>query len=219
MLNYIKITGGPLYSNSYIVYNARGRGFIVDAGVEPFKIYELINELNIDTIEFIVLTHGHFDHVFYAGKISEKLGVDVYLHRDDLEIFEYSAIYGEYLYRDVFVKPRNLVLLGSDSELYFGDVKVKIIHTPGHSPGSVCILVGNFLFTGDTLFKGTVGRTDLPGGSSRQLAFSLRKIALLPGDYIILPGHGEESSLKRELVENYYLKKLIEAHNTNHNKY
>jgi len=101
MLNYIKITGGPLYSNSYIVYNARGRGFIVDAGVEPFKIYKLINELNIN-VEFIVLTHGHFDHVFYAGKISEKLGVDVYLHRDDLEIFEYSAIYGEYLYRDVF---------------------------------------------------------------------------------------------------------------------
>lgn len=210
MLYYRKIVGGPLYSNSYIVYKG-SEGFLVDAGVEPLKIYKTMDELNVN-IEFIIITHGHFDHVYYAQELSGKLNVDVYMHEADLEIMRYSATFGEYLYGEPFKEPQNLVKIGDIEKISFENTKIKVIHTPGHSPGSICAMIDNLLFTGDTLLRGAVGRTDLPGGSNEMLVSSLRKIASLPRNYVVLPGHGEETTLKRELDNNLYLKKLISKH-------
>ncbi|MEM0368713.1 MAG: MBL fold metallo-hydrolase, partial [Desulfurococcaceae archaeon] len=151
MMFFRRLVGGPLYSNSYIVYQGN-KGLIIDAGVDPHKIYSSIDELNVE-IELIVLTHGHFDHVFYADELSKNPNVKVYMHESDLEIMRYSATLGEYLYGENFQEPRNLITLRNTHELNFNNIKIKILHTPGHSPGSICTIIDNLLFTGDTLLR------------------------------------------------------------------
>jgi len=161
-------------------------------------------------VAFIVLTHGHFDHVFYVNKLSTHYNALIYIHELDLDIMLGSAAYGEYFYGEKFEKPENLVLLrGSEIFNFNGLGSITIIHTPGHTPGSICILVGRLLFTGDTLFKGAVGRTDLPGGSMELLKKSLTKLLSLPGDYEVLPGHGPPTRLEREKSENPFLRGLL----------
>ena len=207
MASYKRIMGGPLSSNTYVVYEG-DEAFIIDAGVEPNKVLRAVDELGVK-VKLIILTHGHFDHVFYASTLMKSLGVNTYMHPADIIVLKKSGIYGEQFYQDKFIEPRNIEAISDGDRLFLGGKEARIIHTPGHTPGSICLYIENLLFTGDTLFRGTIGRTDLPGGSEEQMAQSLRKISMLPPSTRVLPGHGYESTISYELVNNYLFRKMI----------
>lgn len=211
MSPYVKIKGGPLRSNTYIVYQGK-KAFIVDAGVEPGKLYKVLEAMKLD-VEFVILTHGHFDHVYYVAQLTRNYEVSAYLHANDVPIMKLSAKFGESFYGARFEYPERLVPLPLEEEgrLDLGDTEVRLIHTPGHSPGSICVVFDDLILTGDTLFKGTVGRTDLPGGSAEDMIKSLKRIASLPPHFKVLPGHGDETTIMAELSSNQFLKGLIDV--------
>lgn len=195
-----KITVGPLDTNCYILScEYTGHTFIIDPGDNPKAILDYLHR-NEFIPKSIVLTHGHPDHIGAVKILSGELGVSFMIHPNDAkmvkEIFNYC--------RNTGGKEKHLV----DREfLELGREKLNVIHTPGHTPGSVCILGEGILFSGDTLFKGGVGRTDLPGGSNKELENSLRnKIFILPLNTIVYPGHGPETTVGEEvgIISGYF---------------
>jgi glyoxylase-like metal-dependent hydrolase (beta-lactamase superfamily II) len=192
MLIY-KIVVGALATNCYIVVSDRGHGFIIDPGDDAEKIKEFIAEKNIK-ISFIVNTHGHIDHI----KADAALGYPVYVHKNDEDMIVdpaknlMTAFFGDF---DP-VEPARL--LKEDDVISCDGMNFKVIHTPGHTPGCICLLSGDILFSGDTLFKHGIGRTDFPGASGKQMQASLQKLALLDDRVVVYPGHGHETSIGAE---------------------
>lgn len=190
---------GPLYVNTYLVYdNERKNAFIVDpGGVSP--ALDSFIEMNKLKVDFIILTHGHGDHIGGVEAYRNKFNAPVYAHKDEKEMLtspEYNSS------RGMFGKPIAFMAdkwLNDGDEIPFGDTKLKIIHTPGHSPGGICILVDKWLFSGDTLFAGSVGRTDFPLCSTNSLFESIReKLFVLDDDVEVYPGHEGSSTIGRE---------------------
>ena len=194
-MNLTTLTVGPIGTNCYIVYNEdAGTALVIDPGEEAERILALLEALKRKPAA-ILLTHGHFDHVGAVKKLAEKTGTPVYLHPADREL-------PPWLTRPL---PETLPL--SDGQiLRFDGLELKVLHTPGHTPGGVCFrLEGEgVLFTGDSLFAGSCGRTDL-GGSWAELAASLRRLAALDGNDTVYPGHGEPTDLDTERGSNPYL--------------
>lgn len=153
------------------------------------------------TVSFFLLTHAHYDHTMGLPELRKALpGVPVLLHPGDAEMkkpyFRIQEI-------------GDLTFFQDGDHLPLGGIDIKVIATPGHSAGSVTFQAGETLFTGDTLFRGSIGRTDLPGGSYKQIMASLKRLGSLPGDYQILPGHMGPSTMEAERRENYYLKEAM----------
>ncbi len=201
---------GPLNTNSYLVIDRAGNALLVDAppGILTIMLYLL--DRNIVKLTHILITHVHFDHAAEAEPLREVSGAKLIMHRDEFLILEESGRWAR-AYGIRWFKPDPDKLLTEDTEIDLGWVKVQAIHTPGHSPGSTCYYIKelNTIFTGDLIFKGTVGRTDLPGGSSREMIKSLKKIILLiPSETRILPGHGDETTLSDELKHNPYVRAI-----------
>jgi len=199
---------GPLDTNSYLVIDHAGNALLIDAppGVLTIMLYLL--DRNIVKLTHILITHVHFDHAAEAEPLREISGAKLIMHRDEFLILEESGRWAR-AYGIRWFRPSPDKLLTEDSEVDLGWIKIQAIHTPGHSPGSLCYYIKelNTIFTGDLIFKGTVGRTDLPGGSSREMINSLRKIILLiPTKTRILPGHGGETILDHELRYNPYVR-------------
>ena len=185
---------GAYQTNCYIVANG-DRCFVIDPGYEASRILAVLQEkgLKADTI---LLTHGHFDHVGAVRELAAELDCKVYIHEGDLSLppqFTAGALY----YTDLYKGGITIEAAGMD---------VFVRHTPGHTPGSVCLLVENVLFSGDTLFAGSCGRTDLPGGDWATIQESLRRIARMPGNFKVCPGHGEATTLEQERQQNPYVK-------------
>jgi glyoxylase-like metal-dependent hydrolase (beta-lactamase superfamily II) len=210
-----QITVGPLQVNTYLVACPVTRqGVVVDPGGEEERILELARTAQV-SVRYILNTHGHGDHTLGNMRLKEALRVPVAMHGDDDDFFatdeELEALEGHL----TPATPLRADLRLSDGQtLEVGQLSIRVIHTPGHSPGSVCFLVGEHLFTGDTLFVGAVGRTDLPGASLDELLASLReKILPLPPSTKIWPGHdyGETptSTLARECLENPFITDFI----------
>ena len=204
MVKFRKVTVGVLRTNCYIVYDETlGKGIIIDPGGESDKIIKVLDELNVK-IEYIIATHGHFDHVLCVDTVKEYTNSRFIIHEADVKIMEYSKIWVS----GKWVPPKPDILLDTECTIRVSDtLKLNILYTPGHTPGSICIHINNMLFTGDTLFKGTIGRTDIPGGSFKQILKSLEKIKRLPRNTLILPGHGSFTTLDQELKYNPYLSK------------
>lgn len=199
-----KVIVGPLGCNCYIIADERTREtLLVDPGDEPDRIIDFVHENSLN-VKFIVFTHAHFDHVGAVSDIKQKTGAPIIIHHDEQEIYrgtrEQAASWGFEL--GEFPKPDMLVSEGDILEI--GDLKFKIIHTPGHSPGSICLLGKDILITGDTIFAGSVGRTDLHGGDMLQLKNSFKRLMSLSEEIKILPGHGPETTLGREKTENFF---------------
>ncbi|MDD4955595.1 MAG: MBL fold metallo-hydrolase [Candidatus Omnitrophica bacterium] len=195
---------GELYTNSYIVYDSQKKnGFIVDAPSPSWEMVDFINKEKLN-IEFIALTHGHFDHI---SALSE-LPFPFYVHKDDVKLMKNSDLNGSTFFNEaVKIEREPVSLLEENKPIVFDDSKIEIFHTPGHTPGSVCIKIGKWLFSGDTLFFGSIGRTDVPLGSYEALIKSIKsKLLVLPKDIIIYPGHGESSTIAEEIVSNPFLK-------------
>ncbi|MCI0468450.1 MAG: MBL fold metallo-hydrolase [Nitrospirae bacterium] len=203
------IVVGPLEANCFIIADeVSKKAMVVDPGDEPERIIDFIkgNEFNV---EHIVCTHGHFDHVGAASDLKKQTGAKFLIHKDDLEIYhaakDMAALWGfemdDIIEPDDFVKEGEVIKVGS--------LRLEVIHTPGHSPGGICIYGEGIVLTGDTLFAGSVGRTDFYGGDMDKLLESIKRLMTLPDETRALPGHGPESSIAREKRTNIFAKGLI----------
>lgn len=208
MIKYRRFVGGPLKTNAYLVYSGNS-GVIVDPGLGLDAVVEVVEELGVK-IHLVIATHGHFDHVFYAGRASKLFNVELLIHESDIDLISKHKFLAEDLYGDALELPESMKLVNSDTTLRLGEeLEVEVLHTPGHTRGSLCVLIGNILVSGDTLFKGTIGRTDFPESSAEDMRRSLTRLVQLPRDYVVLPGHGELTTLEHERRTNPYLRKLL----------
>ena len=189
------LTLGGYMTNCYILrQEASSKCLIIDPGYEAGRILSVLQQKQLEP-EAILLTHGHFDHVGAVQDLAAETGCDVYIAEADLSLPP-MITNGKLYYTHTYPASGTLNLAG---------LAIRVLPTPGHTPGSVCLLVEDTMFSGDTLFQGSCGRTDLPGGSWEQIAASLKTLASLPGDYRVLPGHGGETTLDRERQSNPYL--------------
>ncbi len=205
-MKYKRIRVGPLGSNSYVVYSEKSHSAVViDIGGEPSEVIDFINENALD-LKYIVLTHSHFDHVLGAEELKAYSEAKIIAHMKAPEFLrdpEKNLSNVPYS-RDVSMEADILV---SDNEVItIDDIEMKFMHTPGHTPCSMIVFIDDLLFTGDTLFKGSMGRCDLVGGSLKTMYKSLHRISTISGDYIVLPGHEGESTLSYEKEHNQYLR-------------
>ena len=195
---------GMLATNCYLVADDAGRCAVIDPGSHTEKILKKAEEEGF-TIEAILLTHGHFDHVMAAPGIQKATGAKLYIHKnDEPDLAPEVAGHRGYL-REPYVMPRVDGHLEEGGEVQVGDLTFRVLHTPGHTLGSCVLLCEDLMFSGDTLFAGTCGRCDLAGGSLEQMFASLKKLAQLEGDYKVLPGHMEASTLETERQTNPYV--------------
>ena len=211
MLKIDHFTAGPLGNNCFILADEASReALLVDAPLEsPAQGKKLAaRELNF---KGIAITHGHFDHTAEAGFWAKCLAAPVLLHPGDQEWAESGPDHSRMFGMSVPAFPR-WQPLADGQKLKLGETEVRVLHTPGHTPGGVCLYVANdgaggtHLFTGDTLFAGSIGRTDLPGGDTAQLLASIKNILLpLPEKTRVYPGHGEFSTLGEEKAHNPFL--------------
>lgn len=178
--------------NCYIV-SQDGECVIIDPGYEPDRIADYVTEKGL-TPRAILLTHGHFDHVGGVKELQKKYGIPAYLHDEDTRL-------PFYLTRPM--GPTEPIEDGDTLEL--AGLSFSVLHTPGHSKGSVCYLCRGAMFSGDTLFQGSCGRTDLHGGSSGEIQKSLARLVKLEGNYTVCPGHGSSTTLQLEREHNPYL--------------
>lgn len=208
MINVKKLVVGPLSSNAYVVYDSDANaGIIVDAGGDGTKIVALVKRLDVK-ISHLCGTHAHFDHILAAKQVKDVLSCEFLIHKDDVWLLERAPeSIKKYVGDDVpeIAEPDGYLYEGYTLEV--GQHIVKVLHTPGHTPGSVSIVSDGLVFTGDTLFAGTVGRTDFPGGNAEQLAESLsKKLMSLPDDYVVYPGHGRPTTIGAEKKSNPFIK-------------
>lgn len=199
IIKYVYIPNG--YTNCYILADEKTKAAaIIDPGDDVPEIMEMVKKDKLD-VRAIFLTHGHYDHVGGVAALRKKYkDIPVYLHPEDAgkdtELMPTRALDPVTLWRDGDV-------------VMVGELQVEVLHTPGHSAGSVTLRCQDVLFTGDTLFTQSVGRTDFPGGSQEALMASLKRLGELEGDYQVLPGHDTFTSLDQERQGNPYLKQAL----------
>ncbi len=184
---------GDYQVNCYLVSDEEGNGVVIDPGYEPERIRRRAEDLGI-RVQAIFLTHGHFDHIGAVKALYEHWHCPVYLQPADLALPPYLT-QGLLFYTEEY---------GQGDEISVGNLHFTVLETPGHTKGSVCLRCGDVLFTGDTLFAGSCGRTDL-GGDWFQLQHSLIKLVSVKENLRVLPGHGESSTLETERRENPYI--------------
>ena len=202
-----RIPAGIYAANCYVLYSENEKeGIVVDPGGDVDDIIKFINENNID-IKHIVLTHGHGDHIGGVSELKNELDVDILIHEADLDMLKSGEknLSSIMAIGSIEISPDGL--LNDGDILEFGDVKLSVIHTPGHTLGGICLYANDSLISGDTLFKDSIGRTDLEGGDMETIIKSIReKLFVLPGHTIVYPGHGPETSIDYESKNNPFLK-------------
>lgn len=196
MLHIQTLTVGPLETNCYILHtDSCDQCLVIDPGYEPETVLDAVSALG-KNISAILLTHGHFDHVGGVREIFSQTDCDIYLCPADCKMPE-AMTAGPLCYTNSYAEGDILKLAG---------LELQVLHTPGHTPGSICLLCEGVLFAGDTLFSGSCGRTDLPCGDWDTLTSSLARLKALPGDYTVYPGHGEATRLSLERIYNPYMR-------------
>ncbi len=197
-----QFTCGALATNCYVVTLSAGRCLIIDIGADSLAIDNYLQQNELTPIA-ILLTHGHFDHIAGVERVRAKYNVPVYIHRLDAPYLTDSALnLGDEIAPGTFSPIKEWNEFEDGAQFSFDGTEWRVMLTPGHTPGSVCFQCENCLFTGDTLFKMSRGRTDFPGGSTAAIYDSLKKLSLLPDDYHVFPGHGECTTLSAERARN-----------------
>jgi hydroxyacylglutathione hydrolase len=199
-----KFVVGPLDNNCFIISDEKSKeALIVDPGDEPDRLLDFIDE-NHFKVKYIVCTHAHFDHIGAIIDIKEAQKPKIVIHKDELFLYQnvnkQAAMWG--FSAEPLPEPDIFVADGDFLEL--GSLRFEVFHTPGHSPGGICLYGEGILVTGDTLFAGSVGRTDLHGGDLAQLKKSFQRLILLPVEVRVLPGHGPETTIKKERIDNFF---------------
>ncbi len=197
-----KFVVGPLEVNCYVVQDPITKyAALIDPGAEPDVIKNYLHREYLD-LKFIINTHGHGDHIAVNGYFNSP----VYIHRLDAGCLTNSEKNLSMLFEFPVVSPEATRLLEDKDKIFLGDLEFNVIHTPGHTPGSISLQSGDIIFTGDALFSGSIGRTDLPYGDSDKLIKSIReRLLVFPEDTIIYPGHGESSTIGKEKRSNPFL--------------
>ncbi len=204
---YIKPVG-PIGTNCYIVSDESGGCAVVDPGAQPEKLIGFLDAKGLKP-EYILLTHGHYDHIGGVKAIAQKYGAKIVISEQDAEqLTDRSKSLASARFpagEDPYLMEADLTLKDGDT-IRTGGMDFTAILTPGHTKGDITYRCGELLFTGDTLFAGDCGRCDLYGGNYQTMLKSLKKLAALPGDYRVLPGHGPESTLEQERRYNQYVR-------------
>ena len=206
MLNYMCFDGGPFRANSYVLYDRKKSCVLIDPTDYDY-FFQLVSFYGFE-LQAILLTHGHFDHIWGLTKVLERYNVPVYMHADDFSMLtdpdiNFATQFGiDIPSRFTFSSP---VAVKDKQVLKISELQIKVVHTPGHSKGSVCYITRGHLFSGDTLFKCSVGRTDGYGGSYDDLICSVNRLMKLPDNVKIHPGHGEESTIIFERENNPFI--------------
>jgi glyoxylase-like metal-dependent hydrolase (beta-lactamase superfamily II) len=191
-MNIRKLTLGLYQTNTYLLANDT-EAVVIDPGYEADTI---LDALAGKTLKAILLTHGHFDHVGAVKELAAETGCEVWIHAAEATMppmVTAGPLYFTHTYDE------------GDTVSPIAGLELTVLHTPGHTPGSVCLLMGNEMFSGDTLFACSFGRTDLPGGDPRKMMESLRRLASLQGNFFIHPGHGGSTTLDAEKRFNPYM--------------
>lgn len=196
MLTVHTLSLGDYQTNCYIVtQSGNSKCVVIDPGYDAFLIEGKLKQLSLQC-ESILLTHGHFDHVGAVRDLVATAGCAVYIRPEELTMPRQMTA-GPLFYTDFYPESRQLTVAQLD---------FRVLHTPGHTPGSVCLLVEDALFSGDTLFAGSCGRTDFPGGDPKQMTASLQQLKQLPDQLRVFPGHGDSSQIGYERHHNFYFR-------------
>lgn len=196
-------------SNSYIIKDTvSGEAAVIDAGIYNARFEDMLRSMKIEKLRYILLTHGHFDHIMGVKRLQKSYGGEVVIHKADADCLTDSEKSLASVWRFVCPPLEYDRTVEDGDVLTLGEEKIEVIHTPGHTEGSVTYKTGNQLFTGDTLFHVSIGRTDFPGGSMESILSSIKKLYSLEGDYRVSPGHGGESTLSFERDNNPYTRGL-----------
>ena len=208
------IVTGPFKENSYFFWYNNSRDTIL---IDPGDDYNLIcNQLDKNNLipVAIINTHAHLDHIGAVSQLKQIYDIPFYLHEDEALILDTYKDTCDFFGIEEREKPEVDIWLKDDREILINNFKINLFHTPGHTPGGICIKVDNHLFVGDTIFHGSVGRTDLPGGSWEKLESSLiNLVKSMDPDIILHPGHGPETTLVNEIEKNSFLIALNEKLN------
>ena len=213
---------GPFFKNGYVVGCERTRKAVfIDPGDEVEQLLDFIRteELNVT---HILLTHAHVDHVSGLAEAKRALGSPIYLHKDDLFLYQNAVRTGMMFGLTVEEPPPVDVFYDGEGRIVFGDYQVRVVHTPGHCPGGVCLAISKsgdttppHLFVGDTLFAGSIGRTDLPGGDYETLLASITgTLFTFPDESIVYSGHGPETTIGRERATNPFVLEYLATKST-----
>lgn len=204
-----QIIVGPMAVCCYIVAcDKTKKCAVVDPGGDEEKILVEVRQMGL-TVEYIIATHGHPDHICGNRKIQEETGAKIIMHAADADFFEQETVQNYFSMFGLGQSPPTDIRVEEGDEISIGEVVLKVIHTPGHTPGGMCLYNSPDLLTGDTLFVGGLGRTDFPGGSHQELIGSIRdKLLVLPEDTVVWPGHGyggSKSTIGIEASSNPFL--------------
>ncbi len=211
MVEIRKYVLGPLDTNSYLVVGPSYEALLIDAPPGSILRINYLIDRGLIKLKYILITHVHTDHVAEAQAVKELTGAKLVMGGDDLQLIPLARDLARY-WGVKWFNPVPDILLRGDGTLDMGWVKVKFLHTPGHTPGSISYYIPELktVFTGDTLFRGTVGRTDLPLSSREDLLMSLKKLVKeLPKDTKVMPGHGRETTIEEEIRSNPFIKYVL----------
>ena len=197
-----RVVAGIYGANCYVVMDENTKkGFVIDPGGDVDDIEKAINEMGVK-VEYILLTHGHVDHTSGVKELKDITGAKVGISKNDEDMIKSGQdLFGPLLpeYADLYLKHGDIINVS--------DIEIKCVETPGHTPGGMCFLVGDNMFTGDTLFYGSIGRTDFAGGDYDQIIKSIKEnIMILGDDVTVYPGHGPATSVGNEKAKNRFLK-------------
>lgn len=200
-----RIPAGVYAANCYIIVDEISKECaVIDPGGDSDELIEFINSLNA-TVKFILLTHGHMDHIGAVGQLKETYNIDAHIHKADGDFIENGEfMFGPLKYKGASVSLEKDIVEGK--QFYIGDLCIECMETPGHSPGGICFKVQDKIFTGDTLFLRSIGRTDLSGGSFETLIDSIKnKLLVLDDNIEVFPGHGPATTIKYERGHNPFI--------------
>lgn len=207
-LKIYKLIVGVIQSNCYVIETENKNAVIIDAGAEADRIFALLEEKGL-TLKKILLTHGHFDHIGAVAEIVQKTGAEVYIYPADaskLQSEEKSL--ANVIPGQKFAKVTKYTPVNDGDVIVQDELSFRAIHTPGHTKGGVCYVCLDNIFSGDTLFAGTVGRTDFADGSLEDIKTSMKKLVALEGNYNIFCGHDKSTTLDEERKNNVYMRDL-----------
>lgn len=197
---------GEIRTNCYLVADPDSKkGVVIDPGADFAKIFRIIEKNGI-SVKKIIATHGHFDHLGAVNELRKKTGAEFLIHKEDAIFAESPETNGSTFFGDGSVAVRADAFLKEGDTVKAGALELKVLHTPGHSPGGICLLAREELFTGDTLFYGSIGRTDFPNASYDIIMNSLKRLQKLLDNTRVYPGHGIFTTIGDEKKNNQFFK-------------